>query len=91
MVTLAVQGTTPDEIDDWCINRLRQRGYIVETRGPWETPAKLCRRLRISRSKFRRRWRRYPRPKASDVQMGEKGRLVSLRSNTVLDLFLKNR
>lgn len=91
MVTLAVQGTTPDEIDTWCIKRLRDRGFIVEPRGDWETPSKLCRRLKISRSKLRRRWKRYPRPQASDVQLGPKGRVIMLRSNPVLDLFLRSR
>jgi len=91
MVQLAIQGTSPEEIDDWCVKRLRDRGFVVEVRGPWESPKRLCRRLRISRSKFRRRWKRYPRPKVSDVQLGTKGRIVLLRSNPVLDAFLKAR
>jgi hypothetical protein len=91
MVQLLIQGTSPEEIDDWCKTRLRNRGCIVELRGPWETPKRLYKRLRISASKFRRRWKRYPRPKASDVQLGEKGRIVMIRSNPVLDAFLKAR
>jgi hypothetical protein len=90
-LTLAVQATSHDDIDAWCVKRLLQRGYIVRMRGPWETPAQICRRLRISRSKFCRRWKRYPRPNHGEIQRGEKGRLVMLRSDPILDLFLRHR
>lgn len=89
MVTLAIQGTTVDEIDEWCIKRLQSRGFIVAKRGPWETPKQAQVRLKISKSKFRRRWRRYPRPQASDVHLGDSGKMVSFRSNELLDAFLR--
>lgn len=69
------------------IQRLRNRGYVVELRGPWETVKVICKRLHISTSKFRRRMkRRHPSP--LDVDQGPSGRISAIRSNILLDKFL---
>ncbi|MGI9172535.1 MAG: hypothetical protein ACR2F0_04400 [Chthoniobacterales bacterium] len=91
MVQIVITGVSQDEINEWCVTRLRARGYAVDRSGKWETPRELCERLGISKSKLRRRWGRYPRPQTRDVQTGPSGRLVMLRSNSILDAFLQRR
>jgi hypothetical protein len=56
--------------------------------GKWESPAEVCKRLKISRSKFARRWKRYAKAKPEDVQLGPTRRLIAIRSNPALDVFL---
>lgn len=80
--------TSPNQIDRLLIQRLESRGYIVEMRGPWETVRHVCERLHISQSKFRRRMKRRPRPHPSDIDVGESGRIILIRSNVALDNFL---
>jgi hypothetical protein len=48
----------------------------------------ICERLKISRSKFSRRWKRYAKAQPEDVQLGPSGRLIAIRSNPALDVFL---
>jgi hypothetical protein len=87
---LQLLGATPDEIDEWCVLRLEPHPlYVVEIRGHWETVAHICRRLKISPSKFRRRLKRYPRKSARDVIAGPSGRTLQIRSHLSLDRFLK--
>jgi hypothetical protein len=56
--------------------------------GKWENTAEICKRLKISRSKFARRWERYAKAQPEDVQVGPSGRLLAIRSNPALDVFL---
>jgi hypothetical protein len=87
---LELLGATPDEIDEWCVLRLEPHPlYVVEIRGHWETVARICARLKISPSKFRRRLKRYPLKFARDVISGETGRTIQVRSHPSLDRFLK--
>jgi len=85
---LKLLGASPNQIDELFIKRLETRGYIVELRGPWETVKHVCTRLHISQSKFRRRMKRRPRPHPSDIDVGESGRIILIRSNPQLDRFL---
>lgn len=78
----------PEKLDALQIERLRARGYVVEKPGGFETPKEICARLGISESKFARRFKRYHKHHPIDTERGPLGRLIALRSNFMLDMFL---
>ena len=78
---------TPKSITE--LKKLLERcGYNVSIQRKWERQVTVCKRLRISPSKFRRRLVRWSRSRQVDAQFGPKGRLVLIRSNPELDIYL---
>jgi len=86
MVHLSLSGDTPEQIDQWCVKRLRMRGYLVMQKWTWERPGQLCERLGISRDTLERRMASRWCPEVKQ-ERGPTGRLIAVASNPAADEF----
>jgi len=62
--------------------------WVVDVLAPWETVQQICKRLSISSSKFRRRWKRRPSGSGRS-EVGPTGRVIHIQSDPQLDKFLQ--
>ena len=88
MTRLAIEGTSDEDIDQWCIARLKGRGYGMARLDNWETPKEVCKRLKVSSAHLSSTLRDRKCPLPIDVIRGPTGRVNYLVSHPALDAFI---
>ena len=86
-----IRSATSNNIKELRIRQLagkENHHWVMDVIAPWETVKHICERLNISKSKFRRRWKRRPSGSGRS-EVGPTGRVIHIQSDPQLDAFLQ--